>query len=103
MFGRLIWTPARGIVTRPAPARPAGVKMIQDVRVLPRALAGTPGKQNRDDCCAASAATQADLAVEEFPGKVQMPGMPRRLLDHVQHDPANVWRFESLKPVLTAW
>jgi hypothetical protein len=49
-------------------------------------------QQNRH-CVAASAATQPDLAVEEFPRKVQVPGMSRRLLDHVQHDPANVWRF----------
>jgi hypothetical protein len=57
-------------------------------------------QQNRH-CFAASAATQPDLAVKEFPGKVQMPSMSRRLLDHVQYDPTNVWRFVS--PVRTAW
>src|SRR5690348_666297 len=64
----------------------------RDVRVLLRALLNSQvlDKQNRHGCCAASAATPPDLAVEEFPGKVQMPGMSRGLLDHVQHDPANI-------------
>jgi len=32
-----------------------------------------------------------------------MPGMPRGLLDHVQHDPTNIGRLESTKPVLAQW
>lgn len=49
----------------------------------------------------ASAATKPDFTVEEFSRNVQMPGMTCRFLDHVQHDPTNIWRFVS--PVLTAW
>ena len=45
-----------------------------------------------------SAATQPDLAIEEFPRKVQMAGVSHRLLDHVQHDPTNTWRLVS--PIL---
>jgi len=51
----------------------------------------------------ASAATQPRRAVEELPRDVQMPGMPRRLLDHVPHDPTNIRRLESTGPVLAHW
>ena len=64
-----------------------------------RQFAGT--RPAESTLLAGSAATQPDLAVKEFPRKVQMPSMSRRLLDHVQHDPTNVWRFVS--PVRTAW
>jgi len=40
-----------------------------------------------------SARTEPGLAVEEFPGDVQVTGMPRSLLDHVQHDRAHIRRF----------
>ncbi len=33
------------------------------------------------------------LAVEELPGNVQVTGMSRGLLDHVQHHPAHIRRF----------
>ena len=40
-----------------------------------------------------SAPPEPGLAVEEFPGDVQVTGMSRGLLDHVQHDPAHIRRF----------
>ena len=40
-----------------------------------------------------SARPEPGLAVEEFSGDVQVTGMSRGLLDHVQHDPAHIRRF----------
>ena len=40
-----------------------------------------------------SARPEPGLPVEKFPGDVQVTGMPRGLLDHVQHDAAQVRRF----------
>src|SRR5262249_36543925 len=40
-----------------------------------------------------SARPEPGLAVEEFPGDVQVTGMSRGLLDHVKHDPAHIRRF----------
>ena len=51
----------------------------------------------------ASAPTQPGRAVEELPSDVQVPGMPRGLLDHVQDDPTNIGWLESTKPVLAQW
>ena len=42
---------------------------------------------------AGSARAEAGLAVGQFPGDVEVPGMPGSLLDHVQHDPAHVRRL----------
>jgi len=41
-------------------------------------------------------------AVEQFPGNVQVTGMPRGLLDHVQHDPAHVGRFVHIRVAVNA-
>jgi hypothetical protein len=101
--GRLICKPARESL--PYRLRHvAGVKN-PEMRAFFSALLNSQAsdEQSRHGCCAASAATQPDLAVEELPRKIQMPGMPRRLLDHVEHDPANIWRLEFRQPVLTAW
>jgi hypothetical protein len=51
----------------------------------------------------ASAATQPGRAVEELPRDVQMPDMPRRLLDHMQHNPTNIRWLEFTKPVRAQW
>ena len=40
-----------------------------------------------------SARPEPGLAVEKFPGDVQVTSMSRGLLDHVQHDPAHIRRF----------
>src|ERR1700732_1063853 len=50
-----------------------------------------------------SATAQPGPPVEELPGNIEMPGMPRRLLDHVQHDPTNIGWDESAKVVLAQW
>jgi hypothetical protein len=51
-----------------------------------------------------SARPEPGLAVDQFPGDVQVTGMSRGLLDHVQHDPAHVWRFVHLRvAVPAAW
>ena len=42
---------------------------------------------------------QRSRTVEQLPRDVQMSGMPRRLFDHVQHDPTNVRRLVATQPV----
>jgi hypothetical protein len=91
-----------GMLAQAAPACPDRDQSSRGACGLVRVLANVQplGKQNRH-LFAASAATQPDLAVEEFPRQVEMPSMSGGLLDHVQHDPANIWWL--VRPVPTAW
>ena len=43
-----------------------------------------------------SARPESSLAVDQLPGDVEVTGMSRRLLDHVQDNPAYVGRFLHL-------
>jgi hypothetical protein len=45
-----------------------------------------------------SARPEPDLAVDQFPGDVQMTGMSGGLLNHVQHDPAHGRQFIQRHP-----
>ena len=45
-----------------------------------------------------SARPAPGLAVEKFPGDVQVTGMSRGLLDHMQHDPAHIRRLMAAVP-----
>ena len=74
---------------------------FQSLRPPLASVKGSAGAAVPPPCChilgaralSASAATEPGRPVEELPCDVEMPGMSRSLLDHVQHDPTNIRRL----------